>query len=1350
MPLITLQNDQAVNAVFNQPDYNLDATNYFDQSNLSAVWDSDNDLLKLIYTYNHSDIPPWHKGLPFLYEAVLDPNLIGIIDQNRQFNIYVTDHNGLRMNNEEWHLPVTEHLDENVVRVTGQGYEGNLNEKTFVGPGDGRGVFIHRYGTTNPVATVLEIPLDKDKIADIFTEHSNNFAELNFNVAYYANNKATKPYLYKIKVSDITGGEKLVIPPGSTATLTLNPNAGATNIPKGIELYYGPYEPAKNPKESGWGKNFVFRDLEGVTLSPDDEITIMIRDGNKNNFDAPNSTLKFEGYNPVTIPINTKAEPQNSTLMMPNSYARAAVGIDRTFYVPALNEVYTEDTQIKGKTKNADTRVDVYITNLEKQLSTKTSEDPNAAEYPFTVDVPADHLKKDMIVSARATEKGEFPSKLVTTQVKARVTFDLNVPLDQVSKITFEPENTQSQDVEQGLHTIVAPPHPEKTYEDPAYVPNGMEEEMPADPTWSGHVFLGWNTQEDGRGYTFDKDFGIIRSGTVYAQWATAYDIVFHNVINPDTGENEERITIVSSIKDELNDRLDDRLELYLGQAPEGESFVAWNLLPPETDNRDATTDVTSGTKFSRIVEHLVDSTDDSGKKVLHLYPRNTQQATHSLEFYEMLPKEDMGEDYNFEDTFNAFFGDKNLDKAENLEHFLVGKMTPRVFEEDSFTETENEEQIKQRILLPKVWGKTPQGDPIYYNDVYEIDWEKSEFYNDEYKKNGYDENLEKSYASYVMPDEGTDGSITQHLKAGSNDAVVGYIILVPRTYNIEYRYVEDDEIGEYFTNADHPEVNLPETYTYRTDVIRLPRIEREGYRFLGWRPIAANEQEFPDKDQEFREIRVPFGKLQNKVYEAGYEKLYPIKYIMDGGAFAVGEDGPTLYTKSDSIVIDAVPTRENYTFDGWEMNGVKVPPEGEQYIVRIPEGTTGKITLKALWKGEWEPDAVSSSTMHAVPGPGTEETKAESKAVATMNIPTGMVVGDTITATYQVKTEDGVREVTTGPIEITQQHKNEQYVRIELVDGADLANMWGAPEEGSRVTFTYAKADNSEESFQVPMKYPVNPTELWDTYRSAYAKAYPGQEVTDENYLESDMQPSDESTQLHTLVKKAYDEVIRYRTPGNRVEGDNNLTQFEIDSIRAKLLELLKTPKPTGLAFVKVEGENPVATELRVRTKDGDAPSAGDKITVTYTPAETGIPVEETYIVGQDVQVDTENNWVARELPLVEEGSEITVRLTEKIAGETGADATYKEISDERILFVSQTSATPVGVFGKCDSENNTTEIIVARATPKDLKSVTKCALSVPIRSMSKVRTKTKKMSLSESRPMVRRSRSASMRTER
>jgi len=46
-----------------------------------------------------------------------------------------------------------------------------------------------------------------------------------------------------------------------------------------------------------------------------------------------------------------------------------------------------------------------------------------------------------------------------------------------------------------------------------------MGDDMPDNPTRMSHIFLEWNTEQDGTGYTFDYETAVYEDITVYAQW---------------------------------------------------------------------------------------------------------------------------------------------------------------------------------------------------------------------------------------------------------------------------------------------------------------------------------------------------------------------------------------------------------------------------------------------------------------------------------------------------------------------------------------------------------------------------------------------------------------------------------------------------------------------------------------------------------------------------------------------------------------------------------------------------------------------------------------------------------------
>ncbi|MCM1169723.1 MAG: InlB B-repeat-containing protein [Bacteroides sp.] len=118
-------------------------------------------------------------------------------------------------------------------------------------------------------------------------------------------------------------------------------------------------------------------------------------------------------------------------------------------------------------------------------------------------------------------------------------------------------------------------------------------------------------------------------------------------------------------------------------------------------------------------------------------------------------------------------------------------------------------------------------------------------------------------------------------------------------------------------TNA----VDNPTAYTIESATLQLKNPTREYYNFEGW--------------QEGSQIET--GSTGNKTFTAQWSPVeYTISYVLNGGTNHTGN--PASYTFESADIILQEPTREGYTFKGWE--------EG----LRIPTGSNGDKVFTAQW----------------------------------------------------------------------------------------------------------------------------------------------------------------------------------------------------------------------------------------------------------------------------------------------------------------------------------------------------------------------------------------------------------------
>ena len=115
----------------------------------------------------------------------------------------------------------------------------------------------------------------------------------------------------------------------------------------------------------------------------------------------------------------------------------------------------------------------------------------------------------------------------------------------------------------------------------------------------------------------------------------------------------------------------------------------------------------------------------------------------------------------------------------------------------------------------------------------------------------------------------------------------------------------------------------MPKAYTGEAPT--KPSDEDHDYKFTGW-----------DKERE------PV--TGNQVYKAQYEASFNVTYDLDGGAWTTEtEDTFRKFEKDQVNVIEAVPTKEGYTFAGWTTSDVTL--EGKSFTMPAKN-----VTLTAQW----------------------------------------------------------------------------------------------------------------------------------------------------------------------------------------------------------------------------------------------------------------------------------------------------------------------------------------------------------------------------------------------------------------
>ncbi|MCL2482741.1 MAG: InlB B-repeat-containing protein, partial [Propionibacteriaceae bacterium] len=127
-----------------------------------------------------------------------------------------------------------------------------------------------------------------------------------------------------------------------------------------------------------------------------------------------------------------------------------------------------------------------------------------------------------------------------------------------------------------------------------------------------------------------------------------------------------------------------------------------------------------------------------------------------------------------------------------------------------------------------------------------------------------------------------------------------------------------------YVLNGGTNAATNPMTYTIEDTPVTIADATRDGYTFTGW--AEGNE--------------IPAGATGDKTFTAQWKAIvYNITYVLDGGDN--NPANPATYTTDSGLITLADPTRDGYTFTGWEPAGT------------IPAGSMGDKTFTATWKAD-------------------------------------------------------------------------------------------------------------------------------------------------------------------------------------------------------------------------------------------------------------------------------------------------------------------------------------------------------------------------------------------------------------
>ena len=178
--------------------------------------------------------------------------------------------------------------------------------------------------------------------------------------------------------------------------------------------------------------------------------------------------------------------------------------------------------------------------------------------------------------------------------------------------------------------------------------------------------------------------------------------------------------------------------------------------------------------------------------------------------------------------------------------------------------------------------------------------------------------------AAYFKGNARSDGILVERMLAKYDNVV--------SMYNLEDFLQRDVEIYQYsITINDGISGERVETQPYNTDFTLPAAPEKHGFDFLGW---SVNDKD-PVKSGSVKVL----GDMSVVAVWSQKTALH-VTYNTNGGSQVVDQ---TIYYAGESVELLNAPTKENYSFTGWEVNGETKQP-GETFII------TQNTEVKALW----------------------------------------------------------------------------------------------------------------------------------------------------------------------------------------------------------------------------------------------------------------------------------------------------------------------------------------------------------------------------------------------------------------
>ncbi len=435
---------------------------------------------------------------------------------------------------------------------------------------------------------------------------------------------------------------------------------------------------------------------------------------------------------------------------------------------------------------------------------------------------------------------------------------------------------------------------------------------LPADPTKAGYKFEGWYTQQDG-GEKWDKDATITTDLTLHARWtATKCKVTFKN--GPETLNEQEVQFGKTAAKPEIT-------------VPDGFTFDGWYKDAEFNDEFDFTAPITEDTtvyaKFDQKVEKVIVKFDSCGGSdvvdqtivkgsALESLPEPTRENCTFDGWYD-------NKDYSGEKVTKTTTFDKNTTLYAKWTEKIVS-LRPVSFFVDGTREAFEAVKVGDPIVDPGI--SVPEGKEL----------------------DGWYDNADCT---------GEKFDLSKPLGIGDNLSL--YAKLKTQTFTVTFDTKGGSPVPEKQTVDYGTKVNKPTTDPKRTD-----------YTFTGW---------YADEDCttlfDFENNQITAATTIYAGWNAISEKVTITFDSCEGSAV-----GPQEIEKGSALTTLPIPTRDNYTFEGWYDNK---DYKGD----KIAEATTfdKNTTLYAKWS-ENKPGVyvVTFKTNGAYQGDFTQEVKEDEK----------------------------------------------------------------------------------------------------------------------------------------------------------------------------------------------------------------------------------------------------------------------------------------------------------------------------------------------------------------------------------